>query len=303
MPLKIVKGSDPIHVEQIVLTAYAPPGAGKTSLAFTADAPLLLDFDRGAYRSANRGDSVDARSWADAAAITADDLAGYKTIIVDTAGRALDALAADIISHDPKMGRGGALTLQGFGQLKTKFTAWLKLLRSFGVDVVLLAHVDEQRSGDEVVERIDAQGASKNEIYKCSDAMGRLAIRNGKRVLLFSPTETAFGKNPAALDALIVPQFDGRSNFLGDVIRTIKAKLNDMTEEQREVSDLLGAWTEKIGTATTAKALNKMLASVDDLDSRIRENAKRLLWAFAKSHGFEYAKGTGFTEIAEKVSA
>jgi hypothetical protein len=303
MPLKIVKGSDPIHVDQIVLTGYAPPGGGKTSLGFTADAPILLDFDRGAYRSANRGDSVDAKTWQDAASITADDLTGYKTVVVDTVGRALDALAADIIGHDPKMGRGGALTLQGFGQLKTKFSAWLKLLRSFGVDVVLLAHVDEQRSGDETVERIDAQGASKNEIYKCSDAMGRLAFRNGKRVLLFSPTETAFGKNPAALDPLPVPHFDGRSNFLGDVIRTIKAKLNEMTEEQREIADLLGKWSEKIGKATSGKALNSLLADVDKLDPRIRENAKRMLWAFAKSHGFAYDKVAGFSEIAEAVSA
>lgn len=304
MPLRIVKGSDPIHVEQIVTTIYAPPGTGKSSLGFTADAPLLLDFDRGAYRSANRGDSVDAKVWADAATITAEDLSGYKTIVVDTAGRALDALAADIIARDPKMGRGGALTLQGFGRLKADFIAWLKLLRSFGVDVVLLAHADEQRSGDEMVERIDAQGSSKNEIYKCSDAMGRLAIRNGKRVLLFSPTDTAFGKNPAAMEPLIVPHFDGRSTFLGDVIRTIKAKLNDMTAEQQEIADLLGVWSERIAAATSAKGLNGLLKSVDELEPRIKENAKRMLWSFAKSHGFEYeaAKKSFVEHQAEAVT-
>lgn len=303
MPLRIIKASDPITVEQIVVTIYAQPGGRKSTLGFTAEAPLLLDFDEGVYRAFNRGDSVSCKAWSDAAGITADDLAGYKTIVVDTAGRALDKLSADIIARDPKMGRGGALTLQGFGRLKAEFIAWLKLLRSFGADVVLLAHVDEQKNGDEITERIDAQGASKNEIYKCSDAMGRLAIRNGKTLLMFSPTDTAFGKNPAGLDALIVPHFDGPSTFLGDVIRTIKTKLNAMTEEQREVAELLSEWHARVTTATSAKALNDLVGAVDELDARIRENAKRLLWSFAKDHDVDYVKGTGFVEKPALVSA
>src|SRR6185295_4994181 len=197
MTLRITKATDPIEVKNICLTIYANPGIGKTSLAFTAEKPLLLDFDGGAYRSGNRGDIVSVNSWADAGGVIGDDLAGYKTLIIDTAGRALDALTSDIIHANPKMGRsGGALTLQGYGELKSRFIAFTKLVRSFGLDIVLLAHSDEQRNGDELIERIDVQGGSKNEIYKAADVMGRLSIRQGQRVLNFSPTDTAFGKNP-----------------------------------------------------------------------------------------------------------
>src|SRR5690606_12335554 len=114
---------------------YGAPGLGKTSLAFTADTPLLLDFDQGAHRAANRKDIVQVRAWGDVTSITEDDLAPFNTIIVDTAGRALDALTADIIRRNPKLGRGGALTLQGYGALKAEFIAWLKLLNGFGKDV------------------------------------------------------------------------------------------------------------------------------------------------------------------------
>ena len=97
MGLTIIRAADPIRVERLNLVLYAQPGIGKTSLAFTADLPLLLDFDNGAHRAANRKDTVRITNWSDVADITAADLAPFKTVIVDTAGRALDVLAADII--------------------------------------------------------------------------------------------------------------------------------------------------------------------------------------------------------------
>lgn len=236
MALKITRASDPITVERLNTVIYGPPGLGKTSLAFTADTPLLLDFDNGSHRSANRKDTVRVSNWSDVAGITADDLAPFNTVIVDTAGRALDILTADIIRANPKHGRGGALTLQGYGELKSRFTSFLKLLNSFGKDVVLIAHMDEQRNGDDIIERLDVQGGSKGEIYKAADAMGRLVIANGQRRLLFSPTDAAFGKNPGQLPPLDVPDFASAEfdMFLATVIERIKGRLNELTADQRE---------------------------------------------------------------------
>lgn len=236
MALKITKAADPINVERLNVVIYGPPGIGKSSLAFTADRPLLLDFDNGAHRTINRKDAVIVSDWSDVAGITGDDLEPFKTVIVDTAGRALDVLTADIIRSNPKLGRGGALTLQGYGELKARFTSFLKLLNSFGKDVVLIAHMDEQRNGDDLIERLDVQGGSKGEIYKAADAMGRLVIVNGQRRLLFSPTDAAFGKNPGQLPPLDVPTFDKPefASFLAGVIARTKDRLNELTEEQRE---------------------------------------------------------------------
>ena len=92
MGIKIIPASTPITVSTICVVIYAVPGSGKTSLAQTASRPLLLDFDRGAHRSANRKDTVQVSAWSDVTAIGADDLNDYDTVIVDTAGRALDTL-------------------------------------------------------------------------------------------------------------------------------------------------------------------------------------------------------------------
>lgn len=248
MSLKIIKSSDPIKVERLNVVIYAQPGIGKTSLAFTASDPLLLDFDNGAHRAANRKDIVRVNSWADVTQITADDLAPFSTVVVDTAGRALDALSADIIRRDAKKGRGGALTLQGYGSLKAEFVAWLKHVNGLGKDVVLIAHMDEQRNGDEIIERLDVQGGSKGEIYKAADAMGRIVIQNGKRMLLFSPTDAAFGKNPGQLDPLEIPHQNSPdfADFLDTVIVGIKNHLNYLTEEQVKAQAVLEKWRSRI---------------------------------------------------------
>ena len=231
--LKIVRASDPLPVTQVVLCVYSQPGLGKTSLAFTAADPLLLDCDKGAYRAANRKDSVLTPDWNAMATLTPEELTPYKTVILDTAGRALDLLTADIIRQNPKMGRGGALTLQGFGELKSRFAAYLRMLRTLGKDVVLIAHMDEQRNGDDTIERLDIQGSSKTEIYKSVDAMGRIVLRGADRSIDFNPRENAFGKNPCSLP-LVPFSLDNRT-CLADVITTIKQRLNAQAETEKTV--------------------------------------------------------------------
>ena len=246
MTLRIVKSSEPVKVDQLVLSVYSQPGLGKTSLGFTAEDPLLIDFDRGVYRAAHRGDSVPVRDWKDVENITSADLAPYKTIVLDTAGRALDFLTAAIIASNPKLGRGGALSLQGFGELKLRFAFYLRMLRTHGKDVVLLAHSDEQRNGDDVIERLDITGGSKAEIYKSSDAMGRIIMRASERMIDFNPRENAFGKNPCNLPVL--PFAVDNKRCLADIISTIKSKLNtQVIEEKTErgaMQDLITALAE-----------------------------------------------------------
>lgn len=261
MSLKITRAADPILVERLNLVLYGPPGIAKTSLAFTADAPLLLDFDNGSHRAPNRKDVVRVEQWGEVSDITADDLAPFKTVVVDTSGRALDALTADIIRQNPKMGNGGSLSLQGYGVLKGRFTAWLKQLNSFGKDVVLIAHMDEQRKGDEIIERLDVQGGSKGEIYKAADAMGRLVIANGQRRLLFSPTDTAFGKNPAQLPPVDVPHFSSPEfdGFLGRLIQQTKDKLNELSEAQKGAAAEQAWFRDTLPKVADAAGLNGLL--------------------------------------------
>lgn len=300
MALRITKSADPITVDRLNVCIYAPPGIGKTSLAFTAGAPLLLDFDNGAHRAAHRRDAVRIATWDDVAGISAADLEPYNTVIVDTAGRALDTLSADIIRSNPKLGRGGALTLQGYGELKSRFVSFLKLLNGFGKDVVLIAHMDEQRSGEDVIERLDVQGGSKNEIYKAADAMGRISIVNGARWLNFSPTDAAFGKNPGQLDPLQIPHSDKPefAGFLADVILRIKDRLNALTEDQREAQAVLEKWRLWLADAEDADGINALVAQATDAPRAV----KALIHDRATKLGLIANKATGGYDVRAQAA-
>lgn len=286
MPIRITKATDPIIVDRITMCLYSVPGIGKTTVAFTADQVLLLDFDHGAQRTKNRKDAVVVNSWDDVLAMRKEDLEPYKTVAIDTAGRALDCLTQKIIEADPKMGRGGALTLQGFGRLKAEFVGWITSIRAIGLDVVLLCHLDEQKKGDDIIERLDVQGGSKNEIYKSADVMGRLYLQGGKRWLNFSPTDTSFGKNPAGLPPIEVPPFSTHPEFLGVVISSIKAKLNEASVAQAQAVAALEAWAEKVGQATDAPSLSALISMASMAPDSIKANAKRALVKRAGDLGF-----------------
>lgn len=288
MALKILSAADPITVDRITVALYGDPGVGKTTLAFSADKPLLFDFDNGAHRASNRQDTVRVSAWGDVENVTQDDLAPYNTIIVDTAGRMLDRLAADIISKDAKMGKAGVLSQQGWGRLKTRFVAWLKMLNDSGKDVVLIAHGTEKMDGETVNARLDVQGGSKDEIYKSVDAMGRVYIRNGKRVLNFDPTESAFGKNPAGFGIIEIPSPVPR-DFLASIIADTKAALNAQTEAQREAAERLEQWREAIELLETADDFNGKLADIKGQPRPIQQ----LFASAAKAKGLDFDKTAG----------
>jgi hypothetical protein len=294
MSLRIVKSSEPMMIERVNLCIYGPPGIGKTTLGFTADNPLLLDADEGAYRASNRKDSVSVKQWSDMAEIAAEDLAPYSTLVVDTAGRSLDKLTTAIIASNPKMGRGGALTLQGYGELKSKFGAWMKMLNGMGKDVCLLCHMDEQRRGDDVIERLDVQGGSKGEIYKSVDAMGKLYIEGKKRFIDFSPRENSYGKNPGAFELIEVPS-PLPADFLGGLIRQIKEKINAMSAEQKAAQDMMEEWGIAIDACKTADEFNHFIPEVTKAGPVI----KMMLHAAATKAGMVFSRTLGAYELKE----
>lgn len=289
MALKVTRSDELIKVETLCVTLYSQPGLGKTSLAFTASKPLLLDFDKGAHRAVDRKDTVQVSDWRDVAAITASDVAGYDTIIIDTVGKALDVLAQDIIRGNSRLSHGGALSQQGWGQLGVRFSAFLKLLRGFGKDVVLIAHMDEQKDGDAIKERLKISGGSKDLVLTDSDVIARISIIAKQRYLVFSPTETAFGKDPAALGEVAVPSADAPeyAECLAGIIRQIKERLNDMSEAQLEHKQEVDWFAESLPKIKDAEGLNGVLGRARsggrDLVVMVHDRSKALGLTFDKA--------------------
>ena len=107
MGLKILPEDHPRVVEQVVVVLYGQPSIGKTTLALTASKPVLIDFDAGSHRAGWPSPRVEIGSWRDVVDMEPDDFAAFDTVVIDTAGRALDFLTAQLISTRTRASRRG----------------------------------------------------------------------------------------------------------------------------------------------------------------------------------------------------
>jgi len=288
MALKIVSAADPIEVTQLRMMIYGQPGAWKSSVAFTADKPLMLDFDGGAQRSAYRRDTVRISSWDEIAQITADDLAPYKTLVIDTVGRALDFLSASLVAEEPKFAKRGALTLQGYGALKSTFASWIARINTLGLDVVMVAHDKETTNErDTKIVRPDITGGTYNEIFKLADAVGYLYLNGQRHVLDFNPTENYVGKNPAQLDIIEVPA-NMPSDFLAHRIADIKAALGQISAEGQKIVAAVTEFRAKLEQIDHPDDLTAQIAEVNAMDEPLRSQCGAVIKARGEVLGFEF---------------
>lgn len=232
--IKIVRADEAIQVSNINILIYGNPGAGKTSLAYSSSSPLLLDFDIGAHRALGRKDTVQIQKWEDIENLTASDLKEYDTIIIDTAGRALEVLIQYLIAKDPRLAkRTGELQLQGYGALASTFKSWLNKLRSYQKDIILIAHDKEEKDGERTILRFDAAGKSRDLLCQVTDLIGYLATNErNERVLDFNPTMQKIGKDAVGIGLCIIPNFSEQQDFMKELIKNAKSKLNEKSALQ-----------------------------------------------------------------------
>lgn len=294
MPLNITKASDAIEVKTTNVVIYGQPGAGKTSILGTCEAPLLLDFDRGAHRSAFRPDAVRIESWGDITSLTREDLAGYKTLGLDTAGRALDFLAAAMPFSEGKTQLkrpSGGLTLQGYGRLKDDFISWMRQINTMGLDIVLIAHDREDKDGDLRFFRPDIMGGSYGEIVKSADFVGYLGKTDGdKTVLNFSPNAAWIGKNSAGFPPLYVPNFAIEPQWFAGILTQMKAALGGVAERQKAAVNALTEFKAKVDEAQDLEGLNALIAAAQALGRPLSLQAWNYLKKEAADAGFGYDK-------------
>ena len=289
--LNITSASDPMTVEQIVAVIYGQPGTGKTSTAFTAKKPLCLDFDNGAGRSSFRQDSVQIRNWSDVEKMTEKDLANYDTVIVDTAGTCLDALAIEITSKNSKMGNGTKLHMAGWGELKYRFTSWVKLIRSYKKDLILIAHDAEDKRGDDVVIRPKIAGGSYAEVFQIADSVGYLSMNNNERTLEFSPTDRSVGKNPASFNLLKIPNFHQQPDWFAEIISQIKEHIGRINNRAIEITNDIAAWRDAINDCETVEDLNQNAAEIKKSDKAVSVQVRPLFTKRVKELGFDLKGG------------
>lgn len=299
MAATVIAETDAMEVSSLCVLIFGPPGSFKTSLAQTAEAPVTFDFDKGIHRAWNRKTAVRFESWADVAAVSEGSavMQGRRTIVIDTVGRMLDLMTAEIIRTNPKHGSAaGGLTLQGFGALRARFAYWLGQVRTGGRDVVMIAHEKEEKDGDERFFRPDIQGGSYSEVMKLTDLVGYLSLdRQGRRVLDFNPSDRHLGKNAAGWDPIQLPNLKERTSFLAELLADAKDRIGKTAEASAAVAREVEKWQALLAGVKAVEALNN---SLPDLKEIGHEAAKKQVW-----HLFlEHARANGWAwDKAAKV--
>ena len=283
MAAHLIAETDIIDVSSLSMLIYGAPGVGKTYLAQTAADPITLDIDKGAHRAANRKAVMRFDKFADLADASVE-IAKRKTIIVDTIGRLLDLLSADIIEKNAKHGSAvGGLTLQGFGALKARFAQWVNQLRLQGKDLVFICHEKEEKDGDDRIMRPDIQGGSYTEVMKFTDLVGYLYVdRQGRRSLDFNPSDRHLGKNAAQWQSMPVVQ--GTADMLGNLFADAKRIIGHTAEASASIARAVDDWTARLDADPTLIELNDMLPEL----SKLGTSAKSQVWAIILERATKY---------------
>jgi hypothetical protein len=295
MAIKITKPTDPILTENLIIVLFGQPGVGKTSLGFSTTKPILLDFDLGSQRALGRKDVVQVKHWSDISELAADDLKDFNTIIVDTAGRLLEAMEIDIKNSNPKMinRMNGGLSLPGYGLLNSMFKNFMLKLKSYGKDIVLICHDKEEKQGENLYVRPDAIGSSRIELTKMADLMGYMFMNGKKRFIDFNPTENHLGKNCAEIPEQEIPNLNESKEFLADLIAFTKNKMNVKSEAMIKIEQEFNQGVELINAATTHVEFNNLI----DNDIIKNNNLLKLKLVEAGNKNFIFNKTKRLFEI------
>lgn len=283
---------------------YGQPGMGKTTLALSAPHPLLLDFDGGVHRvnAAHRVDTVQITKWEEVDEVMHDpDIAGYQTIVIDTAGKMLSFMDKYIMQNNPKMKKAdGTLSLQGYGVRKNMFINFVNQVSLMGKSVIFVAHEREEKNGDEKQIRPEIGGSSAGDLIKELDLVGYMEAIGKKRTISFNPCEKFYGKNTCNLpERMEIPTIineqgtpTGSNDFMSKIIESYsnyQAKQTELSSEYEDLMEVIKAQIETVVNAETANEVTKSLANMQHIfDSKLQ--AGQLLNKRCKELGLKFDK-------------
>jgi hypothetical protein len=300
--LKLIKATDLIPVENPTIVIVSDPGVGKTTLGYGADRALLLDYDLGAHRAKNRRETLQPDNWKDAETVLdkpeilkeafGKSLDDFGTFVVDTTGRALDLLAAELIQSNPKAGRDGGLSIQGWGMLKSRFTTFKNRLAHQKKGLVLLCHGKEEKDGDNKIVRPDIQGGSLGEVLKSADVLGYLHFDGKRRVIDWNPSDRWIAKSPG-WGQMDVPDYQAEPNFLAKIQAKAREDLGKMSGDSAKAAAQVVELLAAINQTEDLSELNTMLSNKDAIPVVVRAQIRPALVSRAKALGGVADKASG----------
>lgn len=195
--MKIYNTSSPQFKPSVVMMLYGEGGVGKTTFGATAPKPIIADCENGAKYFGMRGISVDVaqiEKWADMREfldyVKSDKV---ETVVVDPIGELMDKLKRHMLAMgDTKLvQKDGSPTMAGWGWLKKTMRDFIKVLRDTGKNVILIAHIEENKDEDRLVKRPKIETKIADDIVNMVDVVGYMTVvqeeGETKRIIIVDP--------------------------------------------------------------------------------------------------------------------
>ena len=286
---------------------YGQPGMGKTTLALSSPQPLLLDFDGGVHRvnAAHRVDTVQISKWEEVdEVLTSGEIAEYKTIVIDTAGKMLSFMDKYIMKNNPKMKKAdGTLSLQGYGVRKNMFINFVNQVTLMGKSVIFVAHEREEKNGEDKQIRPEIGGSSAGDLIKELDLVGYMEAIGKDRTISFDPCEKFYGKNtcnlPSVMEVPTILDKNGNPTAKNDfitakMINSYLGMLAAKKEAQEKYDKVIEEIKESIEFITDANSANEFASHINEFEhvGSSLMMARSLFAAKVKALGLVFNKET-----------
>lgn len=304
--IEFIKPTDKLTIGGLMVFIYGETAIGKTSLANTAGNCFLFDADdngsdRGLNRryvtrllenelqksmlkGKNKGLTIDEFvNYLTSGAMVRDLEAGtgenIDTLIIDNTNNFAGMLLAYCARKNPSLilKSGEYDNMRAYGALKPVFKNIIRFLRLTDKNIIHITH--EKVEGGKENKRTGEKKATPNaassvltEMMASCDLIGRITVEQDGRWIDFSPSVEGFGKNPANLPAMRIPDFDGPSNWLLEkIINPTREAMSAPSISNEEVRRDIEQFKSKLTAAQNASDINVIINELVTLRER---NAK-----------------------------
>lgn len=275
--MNIIKSNEIIKVSNLKILIYGEPGLGKTTIASSAETPLLIDTDNGAHRSKIRADVMRLNNYNEI--INDFDnfkllMKNYKTLIIDTVDTMLNYIGDYNIGKNHRLATNN---LQYYGELIKGFEYLIREVSKLNIDILLISHVNEKEDNG-IWKKVPAIRGSSSELsVRIADYIGYMYMYNNNRAIDFSPRETTKGKGAHNIGIVSIPNIMHNPQFLSELIAKMKKNFNDSRNYITATKNELNEYVAKINTIENRDELN--LFYEDLKDTRIEDLLKKQVWS------------------------
>jgi hypothetical protein len=285
------------------------PGIGKSTLGVSAPAALLIDADDGWDRipAQFRVPVIQPQSYEEILQDLKPDnseLKDFETLVFDTGGSLLTYMKSWAIKKDMKNGQkdGVTLSMRGYGTIGREFMRLMDhCIYALQKNIIVIFHVIEKSDNDETVYRIDAEGQTKNNIWKIMDFGGLMLSSNNKRIIGFSPTDKYYAKGTHGLTGtheIPNPMKTGQNTFLADLFIQLNDNIESESQYAEDYKIVMNEIRSKIAGIKDIKTAEKAYEEIKDLEHVFssKQEASTLMKEKLASIGMTFRNGK-FTKV------